>query len=62
MINDSGKIKEIYQKVYNIYKEDVPFIGLYRTKGMIITSSSLIGTVEANCYTSFYEINNWYRK
>lgn len=62
MINDSGKIKEIYQKVYNIYKEDVPFIGLYRTKGMVITSSSLIGTVEANCYKSFYEINNWYRK
>lgn len=62
MINDGEKIKEIYQKVYNIYKEDVPFIGLYRTKEMVVTSSSLVGSVEANCYTSFYEIKNWYRK
>ena len=62
MINDSSKIKEMYQKVYNIYKDDVPFIGLYRTKNIVITSSSLVGTVEANNYTSFYELDNWYRK
>lgn len=62
MINDSSKIKEMYQKVYNMYKDDVPFIGLYRTKNIVLTSSSLVGTVEANNYTSFYELDNWYRK
>ncbi len=62
MINDSSKIKEMYQKVYNIYKDEVPFIGLYRAKSIVVKSSSLVGTVEANNYTSFYELDNWYRK
>ena len=32
MINDSSKIKENIPKVYNIYKEDVPFIGYIEQK------------------------------
>ena len=59
---DTKQLKEIYQKIYNLYKEDVPFIGLYRNKNITISTQSLIGTVEPNNYTTFYNIENWYRK
>ena len=62
IIKDTKQLKDIYQKIYNLYKEDVPFIGLYRNKNMTISTQSLIGTVEPNNYTSFYGIEEWYRK
>ncbi len=51
-----------YKKVYDIYKNDLPFLGLYRGKNIIISTQSLAGTITANNYTSFYNISTWYRK
>ena len=62
IIKDSAELKERYKKIYSIYKEDVPFIGLYRNKNITITSQDLIGTIKPNTYTSFYDISLWYRK
>lgn len=62
IIKELKQLKEIYQNIYNVYKEDVPFIGLYRTKDIMLTTQTLIGTVEPNSYTSFYGIEDWYRK
>lgn len=62
IIKDIKQLKEIYQKIYNLYKEDVPFIGLYRNKNITITSQNLVGTVEPNNYTTFYGLESWYRK
>lgn len=62
ILKDTKQLKETYQKIYNQYKEDVPFIGLYRNKNITIVAQSLIGTVEPNNYTSFYGIEQWYRK
>ncbi len=62
IIKDNKQLEEIYQNIYNIYKDEVPFIGLYRDKNFSISSQSLIGTIEANNYSSFYGIENWYRK
>ena len=62
IIKDAKQLKEIYQKIYNLYKEDTPFIGLYRNKNITISSQSLIGTIEPTNYTSFYGIEEWYRK
>ena len=56
------ELEEIYKKIYAKYKEDVPFVGLYRNKSITISSTSLIGTVKSNNYTSFYGIAEWYRK
>ena len=55
-------LKETYKKIYNLYKEDVPFIGLYRDKNITISAQSLIGAVEPNNYTTFFNIESWYRK
>lgn len=62
IMKESTQLKEIYQKIYNLYKEDVPFIGLYRDKNMAISSQSLIGSLEPNNYTTFYGMEEWYRK
>ena len=62
IIKEENQLKEIYQKIYNLYKEDVPFIGLYRNKNITITSQNLIGVIEPNNYTTFYNLENWYRR
>lgn len=62
IIKDSKEQKDIFQKIYNLYKEDIPFIGLYRNKNITITSQGLYGTIEPNNYTTFYGLETWYRK
>ncbi len=62
IIKDNKKLTEIYQQIYNLYKEDVPFIGLYRNKSTLISSQSLIGTMAPNNYNTLNGIEAWYRK
>ena len=45
IIKETKQLKAIYEEIYKIYKEDVPFIGLYRNKNITISSQNLIGTV-----------------
>ena len=58
----SKVLKEKYSEIYNTYKAEVPFIGLYRSKNITITSEKLIGEIIVNNYSTFYNISNWYRK
>lgn len=62
LIKDNNQLKEIYQKIYNQYKQDVPFVGLYRNKNITISSSSLIGDIIVNNYSTLYGISKWYRR
>ena len=50
---ETKQLKEIYQKIYNLYKEDVRFVGLYRSKNITITSQSMVGIVEPNNNETF---------
>lgn len=59
---ENKQLKEIYQKIYSLYKEDVPFVGLYRSKNITISTQSMVGTVEPNNYSTFYGIEGWYRR
>lgn len=54
--------KENYNKIYEIYKDEVPFVGLYRNKNITISSKSLVGDIIVNNYSSFYNIAQWYRR
>lgn len=62
ILKEEKQLKDTYEEIYNLYKSEVPFIGLYRNKEIAVTSQSLIGTIEPNNYTSFYGIEEWYRK
>ena len=59
--NDKG-LRENNKKLYNIYKEEMPFIGLYRNKNTTISSQSLVGDIIRNNYSTFYNISSMYRK
>ena len=60
-ITDEKLIKEKYKTIQDIYSKEQPFIGLYRNKTTIIKSQNVAGEVIANNYSSYYNINNWYR-
>lgn len=62
IIKDSKQQKEIFQKIYTLYKEDVPFIGICRNKNITITSQSLYGNIEPSNYTTYNKAELWYRK
>ena len=62
LTNNFETKKEIYNQIFDLYKDEVPFVGLYRNKSTTISTQSLIGTITPNNYTSFYGIEEWYRK
>ena len=62
IIKNTKELSEIYQKIYSQYKEDIPFIGLYRNKNITLTSQSLTAKITPNNYTTYYNLESWYRK
>lgn len=61
-ITDQNVIKEKYERMVQIYEEDVPYICLYRNKAKAIYSMRLIGEFSPNNYTTYYHFENWYRQ
>ncbi len=61
-ISDTETLKEKYETLQEIYKEDRAYIGLYFNKSAVIYSKSLLGTVSINWYSYFYNIETWYKK
>ncbi len=52
------KFGEIEKQVY----EDVPYIGLYRNKGVIVLNANVGGNFLSNSYFTFFNFNEWYRQ
>lgn len=61
-ITDETSLKERYIKIFEIYDDDVPYIGLYYNHNMIAYSTDFMGDVKPNCYSIFYNFSNWYRQ
>ena len=59
-ISDEEELKTKYQKLYEIYNEEVPYIGIARNKIAVITNSYLSGEIRARWYNLFFGINEWY--
>ncbi len=63
IIKNTKELSEIYQKIYSQYKEDVPFIGLYRNKKYNFNKSVFnCKKITPNNYTTYYNLESWYRK
>ncbi len=60
-IDDEEMLKEKYQKINEIYKEEVPFISLYFNNIFVLASKSLKGDLSGNWYNIYYNIGNWYK-
>ncbi len=61
-ITDKQLLKEKYKRLYEIYKEDVPYISLYNNYSIVATSKNLAGSMTANWFNTFYNISTWSKK
>lgn len=59
---DENELKNKYQRLYDIYNEDVPYIGIARNKIMTLKNTDLVGEIKANWYSMFYNIGEWYTR
>lgn len=61
-ITDQKLLQEKMNRVIEIYKNEVPFIGLYRNQSQVIYTTNLLGDIKPNNYSYFHYINGWVRK
>ena len=61
-ITDETMIKEKYQRIIQIYEEEMPYICLYRNKAKVIYNMKLIGEFQPNNYSAYYHFEKWYRQ
>ena len=61
-IQDSNLMAEKYQRIYEIYREDMPFMSLYFNRNTVCYSPYLMGDITPNCYQVFYHVEKWYRQ
>lgn len=60
--SDENVLYENYNKLYDIYLEEVPYIGLYRGTDVIIYNQSLAGNIKPNAFNIYGNIEKWYRQ
>ena len=60
--SDENTLYENYSKLYDIYLEDAPYIGLYRNTDIVVYNQGLIGNVKANSFNLYCNIEKWYRQ
>ena len=59
-ITDEEELKTNYKKIYDIYNNEVPYIGIARSKIYVITNSYLNGEIDAKWYNLFFKFKDWY--
>lgn len=59
---DDKTLKEQYNKLYDIYLSDMPYIFLYRETDYMIYNQTLSGNLNPNSFSMFHNIDKWYRK
>ena len=60
--SDENQLYENYNKLYDIYLEEAPYIGLYRNTDIVVYNQSLVGNIKANSFNLYYNIEKWYRQ
>ncbi len=60
-ITDKEEQKSRFKKLYEIYNNEVPYIGIGRNKIYVITNSYLNGEIESRWYNLFFKFKDWYK-
>lgn len=60
-IKDENLLKEKYNKIVEIYNNELPFLSLYRSKSTVVRSQKLAGELTPNNYFSYYNFYSWSR-
>ena len=61
-ISDRDSLKGKYDRIIEIYEDEVPYICLYRNKNKVIHGIRLTGEMNPNNYSVYYGFGNWYRQ
>ena len=56
------ELQKAYDRLFDIYVEEMPYIGLYRTVDTLIYNQNLVGNVRANAFNLYNNIELWYRQ
>ena len=60
-VTDKEELKNRFKKLYDIYNNEVPYIGIGRNKIYVITSSYLNGEIESKWYNLYFKFKDWYK-
>lgn len=60
-ITDENKLKERFKRLYEIYVNEIPYIGIGRNKIYVISSSYLNGEIESRWYNLYFKFKDWYK-
>ena len=58
-ISDENELKQKYQRLYEIYNDEVPYIGISRRRDFALKNTRLQGEIKANWYSMFYNKGEW---
>lgn len=58
---DENILKEKYNRLSEIFKDEIPYVGLYSNKYIVAYSSELVGDITPNWFNQFYGIESWYK-
>ena len=61
-ISDKDMLTEKYNRIIEIYEDEMPYICLYRNKEKVVYSIRLTGEVIPNNYSVYHNFENWYRQ
>ena len=61
-ISDKDMLTEKYNRIIEIYEDEMPYICLYRNKEQVVYSIRLTGEVTPNNYSVYYNFEKWYRQ
>lgn len=59
---DENVLYNNYNRIYDIYLEEVPYIGLYRNTDVIVYNQGLVCNLTANSFNMYHNIEKWYRQ
>lgn len=60
-ITNEEELKVKYQKLFEIYTNEVPYIGIARNKLYVTTNTYLNGKIEPRWYNLFFGFKDWYK-
>ena len=60
-ISDKEELKNRFKKLYEIYDNEIPYIGIGRNKIYAINSSYLNGEIESRWYNLYFKFKDWYK-
>ena len=60
--SEENVLYERYNRLYQIYLDDAPYIGLFRNTSTVVYNQNLVGNITPNLFNIYHNIEKWYRQ